>query len=785
MRQIAFIISALFLVLGALAQTVTVSGKIINYKSDPVMGSIIQIKGTTTRTLSDNNGIFTLKVTDINQILIISSSGYKNQECAISQNRVLEINLEEEPKNLVEITVKGFSSTNSQARRRAESVQKTPESVVTFTKEDLAIRGINNVNSFATFVPNVSFSTSQNIGTNFLSVRGIPQIRNGESPVAIVIDGVFIPDPNLLNQELYDLAMVEVVKGPQGTLYGKNAIAGALNILTESPTNTFKNKVQLGYAKGNDFHIGFSSSGPIEKNKILYRIAGNYRKADGVFNNEFLNTRPDYLKDISVRGELKFNFNPILSATLAAQYFNTKGGAIYYSHPRAGLQMAPNDFTGVINSDISGESLLKNFFTSLKVEANFKKIKFQSVTSINNAKRFFFGDLDYLPSPVLRQDQTSNSDAFNQEFRLSSKDFASKLTWSIGAFFQSVKKPLQTNGYIWNGGAYELSNLGRFLGVTPDNFPISDFINKFNTIAGFGFVDYKLTKKLTFSAGLRYDNDRLTQENKITKLNPNRTDAQLQPKISLSFNATSKILLFANYGRGYRSGGYNQDTTAVFDASYKAEKSNNFEFGLKSSAWNDRLIFNASLFYIDFKNQQQYISIFGPKGLLLGNYNYETSKSLGFETEIKIRTSNYLDILASYGFTKAEITTGGQAGRTERTSFKGNKTPFIPVHSFSIAAQSIIPLNKKISLTGFLNFNGKGKIYWHDDNKDVNPAYSLLDLRMGIATKKFDFTLWGSNILNKKYYVEYYAGEISGSGAGDISWYGRPAIFGATATVKF
>ena len=173
---------------------------------------------------------------------------------------------------LSEVTVRGFVGAVGQARRRAESVQKIPESVVTLASDQIEATGINNIQSFATLVPNVSFQTSQNVGVNFINVRGIAQIRNGESPVAFVIDGVNIPDANLINQELHDLAMVEVVKGPQGTLYGKNAIGGAINILTMAPTNYSKNRLTLGYGNGNSIKAQLSSSGALSKEKVYYRL---------------------------------------------------------------------------------------------------------------------------------------------------------------------------------------------------------------------------------------------------------------------------------------------------------------------------------------------------------------------------------------------------------------------------------------------------------------------------------------------------------------------------------
>ena len=125
------------------------------------------------------------------------------------------------------------------------------------------------MSNFAKLVPNLKLNSSQSAGINFLTVRGIPQIRNADAPVAFVIDGVTIPDPSLLNQELFDLALIEVVKGPQGALYGKNAIGGAINIYSKEPVNTTKNTLTLGYGNGNALLTQFVSSGALKKNKTF------------------------------------------------------------------------------------------------------------------------------------------------------------------------------------------------------------------------------------------------------------------------------------------------------------------------------------------------------------------------------------------------------------------------------------------------------------------------------------------------------------------------------------
>ena len=281
MRNLLLLV--LFIPFLSFSQEITVSGN-VKSSSDVLLGVNVIEKGTSNGTTTDVDGNYSIKVNQ-GATLVFSYLGYKSKEIEVNGRQTINVTLEEDASQLDEVVIKGFDNVIGQARRRAESVQSIPESVVTFTAKDIEVKGISNVQTFADQIPNVNFTTSQNVGNNFITVRGISQVRNGDAPIAFVIDGVTLPDANLLNQELFDVALIEVVKGPQGALYGKNAIAGAINIVTNQPTNNFKNKVKVGYGNGNLLQTQLSSSGPLVKDKLFYRVSGSYKKGDGLLNN--------------------------------------------------------------------------------------------------------------------------------------------------------------------------------------------------------------------------------------------------------------------------------------------------------------------------------------------------------------------------------------------------------------------------------------------------------------------------------------------------------------------
>lgn len=241
--------------------------------SEILLGVNVVEKGTLNGTTTDVDGNYSIQVNE-SSTLVFSFLGFKTIEVVVNGETKIDVFIEEDASQLDAVMIREFSDIIGQARRRAESVQSIPESVVSFTEKDNETKGINNVQTFTDQIPNFNFTTLQNVGSNFITVRGISQIRNGDALVAFIIDGVTLPDANLLNQELFDVALIEIIKRPQGALYGKNAIAGAINIVTNEPTNTFKSKAQIEYANGNLLKAQLSSTGPIIENKLFYRVSG-------------------------------------------------------------------------------------------------------------------------------------------------------------------------------------------------------------------------------------------------------------------------------------------------------------------------------------------------------------------------------------------------------------------------------------------------------------------------------------------------------------------------------
>lgn len=792
MRTLLYL-SFLFLSSAVFAQGITVSGTVLSDEGDELVGATVSEKGTTNGTIVDFNGNYELTVSSAEATLVVTYTGFTSMETMVKGQQAIDFVMESGSINLTAVEVTGFTGVVGRARKRTESIQNIPESVTALNMEGIQKAGITDVSSFSSLVPNLKFNTSQAVGVNFISIRGIPQIRGGDAPVAFVIDGVTVPDPSLLNQELYDLALIEVVKGPQGALYGKNAIGGAINIYTQAPTNTFSNKIKVGYGNGNSLLGQFVSSGAIKEDKVYYRFSTQYKNSDGFLTNSFLDEKVDFRKDFNVRGQIMADISQNVSITAAYQHFNLEGGAAYYSvnpvgfedfgefFPGGLLDPNPEEGNNTIVANRLGTSDLVNNNGHVKIDVKGNSVVFQSITSLNKVERNSQGDLDFLDFDLLTQGEVTSTTTFNQEFRLSNRNTNQAVNWSAGAFYQNVTKPLYQDG---------LAPLDFDDPDSPlENFVVAELENKTQTIAVFGFADYKLTEKLTASAGFRLDLDQFEQDDILGGINSSRDNNEFQPKFSLAYQASESALLFANYGRGYRTGGFNPATTSLFNRDFEDETTDNYELGIKTSSWKNRFLLNGSVFYTRFNNQQQYI--LDLENFFAGIYNYDKSTIAGFEIDTRVRVNKFFDVYANYGFTDAQIieggTTGGEDGAaTNNDQYNGNKTPFVPVSTFSVGVESSFPISEELKFNAFVNLNQTGKTYWHESNKpeQTSDAYSLLDARLSLQYKRHELALWGRNLLDTQYYQEFSPGEFVGS-PDDIGWRGQPVSLGTTLTVRF
>ncbi|MCP4302960.1 MAG: TonB-dependent receptor, partial [Gammaproteobacteria bacterium] len=277
------------------------------------------------------------------------------------------------------------------SRYRAENLSDVPDSITAFTAADIERHRMERINRVATLTPNLRFSDDQEVGVSTLVIRGIRQNRGtGQPPVSFRIDGVSATNNLLTTQELFDVESVDVLRGPQGALYGRNAIGGAILISTRQPTSEPEYGLRVSAAEGDDYTIAGSASGPVMNDSVLYRASFRLQDREGQLRNAYLDNQfVDYKESAAFRGRLLFQPSSKLSMDLRGQYLDQDGGSGYFMPASEGvLPLPPPDppiFFGnptyEIQSNRIGESFVKSWETSAKIDYNLGWGTLTSITS--------------------------------------------------------------------------------------------------------------------------------------------------------------------------------------------------------------------------------------------------------------------------------------------------------------------------------------------------------------------------------------------------------------------
>ena len=215
------------------------------------------------------------------------------------------------------------------SRLRKESIQNVPIAITAFSEQEIEDMGIERAADFIAMTPNMTMVEAQNAGTSFITIRGLSQVRNGESPVAVSVDGVLQISPNQFNQDLFDIAQIEVLKGPQGALYGRNAIGGAINITTKMPTEETSGYIEADIGNGGLKSLTGAISGALSEN-FLYRVTASHKDYDGLIDNVYLDTPVDFQKDSNIRSRFVWMVSDDFTADLRMSTGKTEGGAVNY-----------------------------------------------------------------------------------------------------------------------------------------------------------------------------------------------------------------------------------------------------------------------------------------------------------------------------------------------------------------------------------------------------------------------------------------------------------------------
>lgn len=665
------------------------------------------------------------------------------------------------------------------SRKRVENLMDVPDQITVFTSQKIEDAGIDNVVDASQLTPGVYFSGDWSPTVNTFTIRGISNNPNGDAPVAFVVDGVVYGNSFLISQDLFDIEQIEILKGPQGALYGKGSTAGAVSITTKRPTNDPELKVKLRAANGSDYRAMASYSGPLIEDKLLFRLSGSIRDFDGVIDNEFVDDPVDFREESSIRGRLLYLPTDNLTIDLRAGYFDADHSGTRWraENVPVGLGIPTG---GVIQEDFitQGSTTVEDY--SLRVDYETDFATFTSITSDQSIEAPRSVDLDFTQLSIIEASiDPEDADIFTQELRITSNNNDARIRWIVGAFYQKQERFRTISAWLNTTGApYDPAdkNLVQILS-NPDE-------QENEVTAYFGQVNIDLTDQLELSLGLRYDEDERTNE--IT--GDNETFSDTQPKVTLSYQPNEQWTFYATYSEGFRSGGFN--ASDVFQDRFDQEELENYELGFKANLFGGRLDLSGAAYYMDFSNQQFFL--FSTTDAVQSLVNAKSSEITGVELEFHAQITDRLTIDGGVNYIDSELKELGEfpAFDIPEEQINGNDLLFTPEYTFNLSGQYMIPIENRygIDVIARADFIRYGRMYWGIDNveSESQEPYNLLNLRLSLEKDDWRISLYADNVNDKEYDTFCFIGRFIGNSMGiNPCFDGNPRRYGIEVSMNF
>lgn len=647
-----------------------------------------------------------------------------------------------DPKALEAITVT--------ANKVEENVQDVPMGITVFSEQNIEDFNIDSVSGMADFVPNLSVFDNGMSGMNSPSTRGIHAfVESMTVSSGLYVDGVPILSAMGYEDTLLDIERVEVLRGPQGTLYGKNTEAGVINIITRQPDNNFRGKISAEGGVDEKKQATVNLSGPIMRNKLFFSLAGKYYDKDGFIENSVTGDTVDDRNHWYGKGQLRWTPVKNLDVSLILTRFEYDDGANNMGLTEDGSAML--GLTPLNNRETStdvGYNSAEINSQILKVDYSFTDtLKLTSITTNRVYDDDHFADWDFTELKIMEATTDSQYNKLTQELRLYSS--MEKLKWLMGIYYDKDDNDLNTQVDF----------------LTSQTTSDRDFEG--DGYAVFGQASYPFGEKFSVTAGLRYEKQEVDFTDYVAGIQENETWDEVSPKIALNYLITPEIMTYASVSKGYRSGGFNTYATDPQYMTYDEEKLWSYEVGMKSTMLNRRLIVNGALFYMDIEDMQVNEAVSPYEAYLT---NAAEASAIGGEVDITARLTEFLSLNAGFGYTNIEF----DKYKDALGDYEGNKNPYAPEYTFNIGAQYRTP-------QGFYarcDFIGYGKTYLDKKNEYSRDPYEIVNVKIGYEMEHFDVYLYGKNIFDEEY-------DTVGIFDGLYTVYSEPREIGAKLTYRF
>ena len=633
------------------------------------------------------------------------------------------------------------------AEKRHQTLLETPLSISVVTNDRLHSSGVTSIKDVSFLIPNLYISELTARRTSFPYMRGLGA-GQGEPVVTTVIDGVPQLTPNTTDIELVNIDRIEFVRGPQGTLYGRNTLGGVIHIITQAPSN--ENRVnaslEIGEFSLERYKLIFNT--PISLENSAFTLGTSYAEKDGFVKNNFTGNTVDDQQTLFGKGTLRLTWEGRWDATIGVFGERDRDGDFVLfdlERLRGDPYRIDHDFEGKTERDVINPSV--------SVTRHGATTDFSSITGYGYWSATDLTDTDFTNNDLLRRKTDESQHHVYQELRLHSTEDADSepndhisLKWLAGlSFFYS--------NFVHD--SYD--ELRPQLTQLP--IPIRDtasFELNDSGIALFGQGSITLYDRLEAYMGLRIDYEHRDADIKITSTSTSNAAhvgsdedfVEVLPKLGLSYRKNENFMAYGYGAKGFRTGGYNRNIAPTGQFEVEEEESWTYETGLKTSWFANRLDISLALFYIEWDEMQ--LDVPNPQNLarfFLDNVGEAESK--GFEAELQTNFSNNWQAFCGIGYTDAKFEEYVDPV-TER-AVDGNTLPNIPEFNWHAGLQTRWNINKKFYMFSRIEIIGVGKLFFDNANSQSQNDYIITNFRAGIGSENWSLEAWIKNAFDKDY----------------------------------
>jgi len=646
----------------------------------------------------------------------------------------------------------------SRKRASGEALQNTPIAATAFGAQQLEEAGVKDLTDVGRMAPSVSLQPSSQKGVQNFSIRGMGvsgSTPSDEPAVGIFQDGIYWGSNYGALNELFDMEGVEMLRGPQGTLFGRNVTGGAVSVRSARPSFTPSGEGTIGIGNYGAKEASGVITGPLIGDKLAGRLAVQTRRLDGYFTNTV--TGNDYGESDSyiVRPSLTWQASPTFSVTALAEWYSDTGDPTVVrgiapctipgctpSLPTTEGFVTSDDYYDVAYNEPGSNDV--DVFLGV-IEANWDVFGgvLTSVTGVRNVSTRVLTDFDGTPSAGFLQQIAQDQEQFSTELRFAA-DVNNFLSYTVGLYYFDQKFDFRERRSLNN----DLTNIATRSHLDNDSF------------AAFADADFNITDKLTVTAGVRYTEETKTASSAAfgfcsldwetcTFTGPLTTkDDNVSPRISVGYDIDDNQLVYASATRGFRSGGFSLRGTALIEP-YRAEEVTAYEVGYKGDLFDRRLRLNLAAYQNTYDDlQRTVLGVSESAGVVQSVFNAAAATVTGFEAEVTAIVTNNFEITAAYGYTDAQY--DEFLGVVDPGSRKFVR---IPENTGTIAARYEHNMEDGAQLVARAAAQYTGDYFYDDTNLLQQDAYTLVDASLAYTnpTGVWTVTLWGKNLTEEEY----------------------------------